>query len=77
MKTAHPIGGGKYFIMKEVAMRLDYKSIITKHYLLHLSGKEIAEQIGAGKSGVNGFLNPFITSRAEVLKVILHKKTLS
>ena len=40
-------------------MRLDYKSIITKHYLLHLSGKEIAEQIGASKSGVNGFLKAF------------------
>lgn len=40
-------------------MRLDYKSIITKHYLLHLSGKDIADQIGASKSGVNGFLKAF------------------
>ena len=40
-------------------MRLDYKAIITKHYLLHLSGQEIADQIGASKSGVNGFLKAF------------------
>lgn len=40
-------------------MKLDYKSIITKHYLLHLSSREIAEQIGASKSGVTGFLSAF------------------
>ena len=44
-------------------MRLDYKSIITKHYLLHLSGQDIADQTGASKSGVNGFLKAF--ERAE------------
>lgn len=26
-------------------MRLDYKSIITKHYLLHMSGAEIADEL--------------------------------
>ena len=40
-------------------MRLDYKSIIIKHYVLHMSGAEIAAQINASKSGVNGFLKAF------------------
>ena len=40
-------------------MRLDYKSIIVKHYVLHLSGAEIASQLNASKSGVNGFLKAF------------------
>lgn len=40
-------------------MGLDYKSIITKHYLLHLGSREIAEQVGASKSGITGFLNTF------------------
>ncbi len=31
---------------------LDYKSIIVKRYVLNLSGREIAKQIGASKSGV-------------------------
>ena len=35
---------------------LDYKTIIIKRYALHLSGREIAKQIGASKSGVNEFL---------------------
>ena len=38
---------------------LDYKSIIVKRYALHLSGREIAKQIGASKSGVNEFLKMF------------------
>lgn len=38
---------------------LDYKTIIIKHYALHLSGREIARQIGASKSGVNEFLKAF------------------
>ena len=38
---------------------LDYKDIIKKRYLLNLSGREIAEQIGASKSGVYDFLNAF------------------
>ena len=40
-------------------MGLDYKSIIAKHYLLHLSSREIAKQTGASKSGVTRFLNAF------------------
>ena len=38
---------------------LDYKTIIIKRYALHLSGREIAKQIGASKSGVNEFLKAF------------------
>ena len=40
-------------------MRLDYKSIINKHYVLHMSNRDIAAQIGASKSGVGGFLQAF------------------
>lgn len=38
---------------------LDYKTIIIKRYALHLSGREIARQIGVSKSGVNEFLRAF------------------
>lgn len=38
---------------------LDYKDIITKRFLLHMSGREIAEQLGASKSGVYDFLTAF------------------
>lgn len=38
---------------------LDYKDIITKHYVLGMSGSEIARQVGASKSGVNDFLRIF------------------
>ncbi len=38
---------------------LDYKTIIIKRYLLHLSGSEIARQMGCSKSGVNDFLRAF------------------
>lgn len=38
---------------------LDYKDIIIKHYALKMSGREIARQIGASKSGVNEFLRAF------------------
>ena len=38
---------------------LDYKTIIIKRYALNLSGREIARQIGASKSGVNEFLKAF------------------
>lgn len=38
---------------------LDYKDIINKHYGLGLSGREIAKQLSASKSGVNGFLSAF------------------
>ena len=37
----------------------DYKTIVIKRYALHLSGREIAKQIGASKSGVNEFLKAF------------------
>ena len=49
----------KIDLIMEVAMRLDYKSIIIKHYVLHLSSRDIADQIGASKSGVGGFLQAF------------------
>lgn len=38
---------------------LDYKDIIIKHYALKMSGRKIASQIGASKSGVNEFLKAF------------------
>ena len=38
---------------------LDYKNILTKRYALRLSLREIAEQTGAGKSGVHDFLKAF------------------
>ena len=39
---------------------LDYKSIITKHYALGMSGREIAETLPEGtKAGVNKFLAAF------------------
>ena len=40
-------------------MQLDYKDIIIKHYVLSMSGSEIARQIGFSKSGVNDFLRAF------------------
>lgn len=41
---------------------LDYKDIITKHYVLGLSGSEIARQTNTSKSGVNDFLRAFKAS---------------
>ena len=38
---------------------LDYKSIILKSFVLHMSGAEIAAATGASKSGVNDFLKAF------------------
>ncbi len=38
---------------------LDYKDIITKRCLFNMSGREIAELIGASKSGVYDFLKAF------------------
>ena len=38
---------------------LDYKDIITKRFLFQMSGREIAEQLGASKSGVYDFLTAF------------------
>ncbi len=38
---------------------LDYKDIITKNRVLHMSGSEIARQLGCSKSGVNDFLRAF------------------
>ena len=38
---------------------LDYKDILNKRYVLQLSLREIAEQTGAGKSGVHDFLKAF------------------
>lgn len=38
---------------------LDYKDILTKRYVLRLSLREIAQQTGAGKSGVHDFLKAF------------------
>lgn len=38
---------------------LDYKDIIIKHYVLHMSGRQIASALGASKSGVNDFLSAF------------------
>lgn len=38
---------------------LDYKDIIIKHYVLHMSGRQIASALGVSKSGVNDFLKTF------------------
>ena len=38
---------------------LDYKDIITKHFALGMSGKAIAQSLGASPSGVNDFLRAF------------------
>jgi transposase len=38
---------------------LDYKDIIIKHYVLGMSGREIARQLNVSKSGVNDFLKAF------------------
>jgi hypothetical protein len=38
---------------------LDYKNIIIKPYVLHMTGREIAEALQVSQSGVNGFLREF------------------
>lgn len=38
---------------------LDYKEVLLKHYMLNMSGSEIARQLGVSKSGINGFLKAF------------------
>ena len=38
---------------------LDYKDIISKHYALHMSGRQIAAAIGGSKSGVKDFQKAF------------------
>lgn len=38
---------------------LDYKNILIKRYALHMTGRQIAEELGVSKSGVNDFLNAF------------------
>ena len=43
---------------------LDYKDIITKHYALGMSGRQIAESLGVSKSGVNEFLRAFEVCKA-------------
>lgn len=45
---------------------LDYKDIIIRRYALHMSGSEIARQLGVSKSGVNDFLRAF--EKCETLK---------
>lgn len=45
---------------------LDYKEIIIKRYVLHMSGTKIADMLGVSKSGVNGFLSAF--EKCESLK---------
>lgn len=38
---------------------LDYKDILQKYYVLHLSAREISRQLNVSKSGVNDFLKAF------------------
>ena len=38
---------------------LDYKNILIKRYALHMTGRQIAEELDVSKSGVNDFLNAF------------------
>jgi len=56
---------GKYIKEEDNGM-LDYKEIIIKRYVLHISGAKIAEMLGVSKSGVNGFLSTF--EKCESLK---------
>ena len=42
---------------------IDYKDIIIKHYMLNMSGRQIATAFGVSKSGVNDFLKTFETCR--------------
>lgn len=44
-------------------MRLDYKGILTRHYVLNMSNRQIANELGVSKSGVGEFLQAF--KRAE------------
>ena len=44
---------------------LDYKDILTKHYVLHLSAREISKQANVSKSGVNDFLKAFRASELD------------
>ena len=46
---------------------LDYKNIIIKRYALNLSFRELAEEFGASRSGVNDFCVVFITKWASHL----------
>ena len=43
---------------------LDYKNIIIKSYVLHMTGREIAESLHVSQSGVNGFLREFKRCKA-------------
>ena len=38
---------------------MDYKRVLRLHYVNHLSGREIAETSGCGKTAVNEFLKRF------------------
>jgi biotin operon repressor len=38
---------------------LDYKDIITKHFGLGMSGRQIAKELGVSKSGVNDVIGAF------------------
>ena len=38
---------------------LDYKNIIIKRYALNLTYKELADEFGASKSGINDFIRAF------------------
>ena len=38
---------------------LDYKDILTKHYALHLSSREISRKCNVSESGINTFLEKF------------------
>jgi hypothetical protein len=38
---------------------LDYKDILNKHFVLHLSAREISQQTGVSKSGILKFLHAF------------------
>lgn len=42
---------------------LNHKDIIIKHYVLHMSGRQIAAALGVSKSGVNDFLKAFETCK--------------
>ena len=43
---------------------LDYKNIIIKSYILHMTGREIAESFHVSQSGANGFLREFRRCKA-------------
>lgn len=52
---------------------LNYKNILVKRYVLHLSGREIAKELGFGKTSVNDFVKAF--DRCESIRFFAISRT--